>query len=300
MLNVRKILVRSLTLDFLDIFWEIDAVQSPEGRDHSIYDYDFYVLRSEAAMGPYSQVGGPFRDVYMFRDARVPLQHKWRSFYYKIRVVHRPSGESQEFGPANNTDPEPDLIAAEVIRLEGILFQEFIGRKCWVFPVRTFGPVCTCTDLALGRKTRSNHKTCFGTGWLGGFMSPVESLIQIDPHPKQSHPNSLQELQPGNTTARLTSFPPISPRDVIVEMENRRWRVVSVSNTQRLRSVLHQELVLHEIPKGDIEYDLPLNLDVMNVTPAAERNFSNPQNLEQDNAISDIFKFWGYPRGTNR
>lgn len=300
MINVRKLTVRSLVLDYLDVFWEIDSVPGVDGRPHEIYDYDFYVLRSEAAMGPYEQIGGPFRDTYRFRDIRVSLNHKWRSFYYKIRVVHRPSGDEEEFGPTSHTDPEPDLIAMEVNRLEDVLFREFIGRKCWVFPVRTFGPACTCNDLILGRKTRSNHPVCFGTGWLGGYMSPVESYVQIDPNPKSTQPNSLQEIYPSNTTARLTSFPPVSPRDILVELENRRWRVVSVATTQRLRSVLHQELVIHEIPKGDIEYDLPVTVDLAAQEPAAPRNFSNPQNLEQDETLSDIYKFWGHTRGTSR
>lgn len=302
MIEVTKLVVRSFTLDYLDIFWEISPVAGPqqESVPHEIYDFDFYVLRAEAPLGPYEQVGGPLRDVYRFRDTRVSLLHKWRTLHYKIKIVHRPSGEFTETAPTSSSDPEPDLIAAEVNRLEDILFREFVGRKCWLYPVRTFGPRCSCVDPILGRRARSNHKTCFGTGWFGGYHYPVESFIQFDPAPKQTIPNSLQEQQPSNTSARMISFPPVSPRDIIIESENRRWRVVSVSSTQRLRSVLHQELVLHEIPRGDIEYDLPVKVDVQNLTPSAERNFSNPQNVDRNGEYKDIFSFFGYARGTQR
>lgn len=297
MITVTKITVRSFTLDFLDVFWEISPVAGVEGQPHEIYDYDFYILRAEAPLGPYEQIGGPFRDLYHFRDIRTPLLHKWRALYYKVKVTHRPTGESSEFGPSSSNDAEPDLIAAEVNRLEDVLFREFIGRKCWLFPVRTFGPRCTCVDNVLGRKTRTGHTLCYGTGWLGGYHAPVECYIQIDPNPKNVRMTSLQEQQSNDTRARLISFPPVAPRDILVEADNKRWRVETSTPTQRLRSVLHQELVLHEIPRGDIEYNLPVNVDLKNLQAAAERNFTNPQNVEQNGSYQDILSFFGHSRG---
>ena len=302
MLPVTRITVRSFDLDSLDVFWEVGSLAGPtvDSQPHEIYDYEFYVLRSESALGPFDVIGGPFRDTYSFRDIRVSLLHKYRQYFYKIRVTHKPTGQSEEFGPSASFEAEPDLIAAEVIRQENILFREFIGRKCWVYNPRTFGPRCSCYDLSLGRRTRANHATCFGTGWLGGYLSPVEVHVQIDPSPKSIVPTSTGEQQNNNTTARLTPFPPINPRAILIESENRRWRVVSVTQTQRLRSVLRQELQLHEIPRGDIEYDLPVQVDPSKLLPAEERNFLNPQTVGNDEDYSDIFAVFGKPRGTLR
>lgn len=301
MIHVTRITVRSFNLDQLDIFWEISPVAAPQDAStpHEIYDYDFYILKSEAAMGPYAQIAGPLRDVYSLRDIQVHLLHKWRQFYYQIKVVHRDSGETETFGPASNLEPEPDLIAAEIIRQEDLLFREFVGRRCILFPARTFGPACSCFDVVTNRRTRSGCKLCFGTGWLGGFMSPVEVFVQIDPFPKTAQPNALQERQPGDTLGRMISFPPVAPRDILVESENRRWRVLTVTPTQRLRATVRQELQIHEIPKGDIEYGLPVNVDVKSLQPASERNFINAQNLDDDD-YSDIFAVYGHPRGALR
>lgn len=301
MIQVTKINVRSFNLDQLDVFWEISPVAAPqdESTPHEIYDYDFFVLSSEAAMGPYEVIGGPFRDVYNFRDNTVHLLHKWRQYYYKIRVVHRVSGDVAEFGPASSYEPEPDLIAAEIIRQEDLLFREFVGRKCVLFPARTFGPSCSCFDPYTNRRTRSQCKLCFGTGWMGGFMSPVLVYVQIDPFPKNSQTSSLQEVMPNDTVGRMISFPPVAPRDILVESENKRWRVLRVTPTQRLRSTVRQELQLHEIPKADIEYGLPINLDSKSLAPSAERNFTNPQNID-DEDFSDIFAAYGHPRGALR
>jgi len=303
MLNITKLWVRSFDVDHLDVFWEISALRGPSSdtTPHEIFDYEFYVLRSEAGMGPYDQVGGPLRDTYRFRDPRVSLLHKWRQYFYKIRVIHRPSGEEREFGPTASLEAEPDLIAADIIRQEDMLFREFIGRRSWLFPARTFGPHCSCYDSTLNRITRSNHLPCFGTGWLGGYLSPVEVFIQFDPNPKQTALPPTGEVLPSNTNARCSSFPPMNPRDILIEAENRRWRVVSVTPTQRLRAVVHQEIQLHEIPRSDIEYSLPLNIDPQQLAPASERNFKNAQNVEADaDSPQQLFAFWGHPRGSLR
>lgn len=299
MLNVTKLVVQSYNLDHLDVFWEIEALPYGDAENHDIFNYTFTVLRSEAAMGPYDKVGGPFRDVYHFRDTSVSMLHKWRQYYYKLKVTHLPSGEEQESGISASGSSPPDLIAAEIVRQEDVLFREFIGRRCVLFPARTFGPHCSCWDPVLQKKTRSAHLPCYGTGWLGGFMSPVECFIQIDPSPKQIHLTQWQEKQPGDTSGRMISFPPISPRDILVEAENRRWRVVSVSYTSRLRSVVHQELQLREVSRGDVEFALPINVDPT-ASPSAERNFTNPQNLENDGDYSDILAAFGHGRGMLR
>jgi hypothetical protein len=303
LLKVTKITVRSFDLDRIDVFWEIDAVkagQSPDLTQHEIYDYQFYVMRSEQPLGPYDIIGGPFRDpTYFFRDNKVSLLSLWRSFYYKIRVVHAPSGDTQDYGPASNDEPEPDRITRAIRFEEDVLIREFVGRKCWVFPVRTFGPRCNCWDPISSRKTRTNHAPCFGTGWLGGYMTPVECYVQIDPNPRNGSISSLGENQASPARGRLTSFPPLNPRDILVESENRRWRVDSVTPTERLRAVLHQELTLVEIPRGEIEYSLPVNVDLRTLQPASERNFSNSQNVGTgDGTYDDIITFYGTPRGS--
>ena len=301
--RVTSLRVRSFDLDHLDIFWEIAPVIGPKRDEdpHTIFDYDFYVLRSgDSPLGPYEQIAGPFRDQYMLRDMQVHLLHKWRQYFYKIRVVHRPTGEEELFGPSSSDEPEQDLIAAEIIRQEDLLFREFTGRKCWLFIARTFGPRCTCWDPVLSRRTRSSHALCFDTGFLGGFMSPIEVYVQIDPQGKNMNATSLGEMQPNDSSARMISFPPVSPHDILVETENLRWRVISSACTERLRSVVHQELRIHGIPKGDIEYALPMNVALQNLTTAANRNFTNPQNLEKDGDYSDIFSAFGHPRGSLR
>ena len=133
-------------------------------------------------------------------------------------------------------------------------------------------------------------------------MSPVKCFVQIDPFPKNVQLTTLGETQTQLTTGRMTHFPPVKPRDILVESGNIRWRIERVNTVQRLRAVVHQELVLHRIPQGDIEYNLPINIDLKSFEASAPRNFTNPQNLESssEDFYDDIFAVYGDPKGSSR
>ena len=296
MLTVTKFYARSFDLDRVDLFWEI------EDFDGNILQYDFYVLRSESPAGPFEILVGPFQDRYYFRDAKPTGNlHKHRNLYYKLRIVEKPTSKVKEFGPTAQL-AEMDLIALEIQRQEDMLFREHIGRMCWVFPVKTFGARCLCFDRNLGRRTRSNCPTCYDVGFLGGYLSPIECFIQFDPNAKETQLTSHREEQPEMCVGRLISFPPLKPKDIVVEAENIRWRVVRVPSTQRLRAIVHQEPQFKRIEPGDIEYKLPINIsDLKALSLTGERNFTSPQHCDDETDISNTLAIFGYrPRGTVR
>lgn len=296
MIQVTKLYARSFDLDHMDLFWEL-----ADFFDDNILGYDMYVLRSESPGGPWEILAGPFQDQYQFRDVSPALLHKWRTLFYKLRIINRTTTEMVEFGPTAQLG-EPDLIALEIMRQEDVLFREYVGRRCWLYPVRTFGAKCTCFDRVGGRRTRSNCLTCYDTGYIGGFLSPLECFVQFDPDPKSAQGSPSGEQQIRNSSARLISFPPVKPKDILIETENRRWRVATVAQTERLRARVHQELTIHELPKGDTEYKLPINIaDLRSLQPAAERNFTNPQHADNDADLKNILAVYnGSPRGTVR
>ena len=96
----------------------------------------------------------------------------------------------------------------------------------------------------------------------------LQRVIAFRDSPKSVQQLPITERQQVDTLARLPNFPLVKPRDIIVEAENRRWRVVKVSTTERLRHVVHQELQLHEITKGDIEFQLPIRKELENFEPS--------------------------------
>lgn len=283
MLQVKNVSVKSLDVDHLDVFWEIGDTYD------SAHDYTFVVERSESAMGPFDQVSEPFSDKYLYRDVIQNPFHRFRQYWYRIRVTRKLDGKVVHSEPARR-EARPDLVADEVRRLETLVFREHIGRTCWVFPVRTFGQRCPdCYDKVSRSRFRGNCLTCYDTTYVRGYLDPIATQIQIDPSPDTTRQQSTSETQEKNTTARLPYFPPLKPRDIIVEAENIRWQVSVVNATRRLRSILHQEVQLHRIPESDIEFKLPINIDELKTLETSpDREFTNPHHLE----AADDAEWW--------
>lgn len=291
MLEVKDLRVCSLDLNFHEISWAL------QDTNEDVFDYTFQVLRSEAAMGPFAPISVTFEDRYVFIDNALQVAHRWRIYFYTIRVTHKTSGKSQDFGPVSK-EPPADLYALEIRRHVQLLFQEHAGRRCWILPVRTFGQRCECWDPYKQKRTRSGCKLCFDTGFVRGYMHPIEIWGQIDPSPKTEQNTNVGSQQQVNTTARFGSFPPMKPRDVIIEAENLRWRVVSVTQTEKARARIHQELQIHRIPEKDVEFAIPLVLGTplkdLAITPA--RNYTNPTSLATaQQQLPDIFSLYTDP-----
>lgn len=293
MLKVTKLKVRSLNLDYLDLQWEI------EDTEESPYDYTFQMERSEGPMGPWDPVSKEFSDRYFFRDVMTNQGYKHRQYWYRIKIT-RKSDSEVTYSSSVAQKAEADLIALEVRRLESMLFEEFVGRQCYLFPVRTFGQRCSCFDHVSGQRLRSQCLDCFDTTYIRGYHDPISVWVQFDPGGKHIEVHQpYTETTQSNTAARMTDFPPCKPRDLIVEAgENARWRVERVGTTQRLRATLHQELTLHGIPRSDIEFKVPVNVDsVMDLVVSPPRNFNNAQHLgatEDEDYFSEVMKVWGH------
>jgi hypothetical protein len=288
-LEVVNIKVRSLSVDFNEVSWEVPV------STLDALDYTFQVLRSESIEGPYLDLSPTFEDRYIFVDNTLKGPQRDRQTHYKIRVTHKASGEVVDYGPASRS-PEVDLIAGELQTHLVMLMREFAGRRSWVLPARTFGQRCSCWNETLRKRTRSGCRTCYDRGFVRGYLSPIEMWSSIDPNPATNQTSQVGKLQQSDTTGRAGYWPPLKPDDLLIEPENKRWRIRKVSKPQHGRVGIYQELELHEIPSSDIEYLIPLELDddLRNIFFSPERNFTNPFDLSEDGGdLSDVFALYG-------
>lgn len=289
-INAQDLKVRSLDVDLNEVSWEL----APTTED--IFDYTFQVTRSEAPEGPYELLTVEMEDLYLFIDNAIRRNHIHMRLYYKLRIKHKASGDFKEFGPVAR-DPDPDLIAVELRKHMNLLFREFIGRRCWVMPVRTFGQRCVnCYNVITGKRRISGCSSCFDTSFVRGYHNPIEAWVSIDPPPKTEQNTGIGPLQTQVTTARMGYWPPLKTRDVLIEGENIRWRITQVNQTEQLRAAVHQEIQIHRIPPSDIEYKIELDLGaaLKDLWLGPSRNFTNPHNLEnfKDEEIPDIFSMY--------
>ena len=97
---------------------------------------------------------------------------------------------------------------------------------------------------------------------------------------------------------RLGYYPSVKPDDLIVEPENKRWRVIQQNQTEHSRAPVHQELQVHRVQESDIEYSIPVKFEdaLPNLYFTPERNFTNPQNLSNVGAdkLPGIFSIYRY------
>ena len=285
MLTCKNIRVRSFDLDYIDLYWEI----SPTTED--IFDYDFYVEKSDHEFSGYFHLVGPFQDAYRFRDSTVRGQSSlFRNWYYRIRVVDRASSEEAYYPEQGGVTLRamPDLYALEMARDTRLRLQEFEGRKVWVFPIRTFGQICSvCVDLITQRKKRADCPVCFDTKWVGGFHQPIETYMRILSPPEATSMADLQEVQNVNGSGSLSNYPEIHPRWIVVELENRRWRIgEGVKKVEKARALVRQDFPLHQIVRGDIEFALPVNLTSPEEEGASPpRKYTNAQDIGTDIGI---------------
>lgn len=293
-LRVTNLRVLSLSVDYNEVYWDVPDTLA------DVLDYTFQVLRSEAPMGPWEELSPELEDRYMFVDNIVKVGNIYRKWFYLLRVKHKESGLVTEYGPEQK-EPVPDLIAEELRRHLGLLFSEFNGRRCWVFPARTMGQRCAeCWNPRLQKRTTSGCRTCYDTGFVRGYHHPIEAWIQFDPVTKNEQASPQGRLQQTSTTAKMGAFPPIKPDDLIVEGENKRWKVRSVDETEHGRAPVLQNLGVHLLPTTDIEYLIPVILDddLKNISFNPTRNYVNAQNLtnEPRREVDYDFVYRLYPR----
>lgn len=291
-INVTKIRVRSLDLDFNEISWEIDSFLSSRA---DILDFTFSILRSESPEGPFEQIAPPFTDRYLFIDNSIGAGNIFRRYYYRIRITEVATNLTKD-SASTTLEPDADLVATELRKHMNLLFREFTGRRCWVLPARTFGQRCECWDDRIKKRTRSGCRTCYDTGFIRGYLSPIEAWIAVDPTANAQQQTNVGEMQQQNTTARLGFYPSLKPRDLIVEPENARWRVVTISQTEQVRAAVHQEISMHLIPRSDVEYAVELDLGhaLRDLWLSPSRNFTNPQSLEtfENEEVPQIYELY--------
>ena len=116
-------------------------------------------------------------------------------------------------------------------------------------------------------------------GWIGGYYVPVEVFIKIEDSALSIQGRNEGDRVIKNASAKMATFPPVVPRDLIIDNENRRWRVHTVFKPTRLGSPIRQELQLHKIPEASMEYKIDLPVDIHSVQAIPYRESTLPSSL---------------------
>lgn len=271
----------SITVDYATassvlVRWYI----SPTSLDLSAVDV--HIERAYSVSGPFDLVGiVPASAVPEFTDPDIHLLSKHTTPFYRLRAgdtVTAPTG----------LGPPQDIYGLEATNRFELILREFAGRRVLVLTKRTGGQRCPeCWDALKNKVSRSNCKTCFATGFAGGFYSPRETWAMKPPSAVIAQLTQLIKLEPDDLAFWMSNTPTLSPGDCIVSAEGTRYRVLQNRPLEKAWSATRQTISARTLSRDQVEYDIPIPPDIWEVTSltaGALREHIRAHNLEDHQA----------------
>ncbi len=268
--NIRKVtpLYRLPEDNGVYIQWDISKPPSA--------DLTFTLERAGGPEGPYTQLITNLRSYQFFDDLRdLPLPTEGqtkenlnflslvRTVYYRVTAKATTGETASAISEIENFLPDRQRLLARKMQRDLALTFKFNGVDVYILKRKHWGVRCVrCFDKLTKKVTESKCPTCFGTGFEGGYETPVAIKGRF------GAPNSSTDLVPQgkSDTNRLRficlDYPRMDPDDIIVDkLQNQRFLVEKQSQTELRRNTVHQSLVVSELSHDSIEYRIAVNSD---------------------------------------
>jgi len=230
MLTLKSLSVSSFNVDQLTLTWEFKSTK----ESFSEYILDVYRSESPGTVGSglsgYDLVAsGIASDTYAYSDTSIDnLYDPFRKWYYKLDIkstvpAQVPASQVQPETPAYVNDSSLDKVYKEILRRKTRILAKFTGRDLYILKRRTYGTYCTlCYDDVLFRPTDPACTECHGTGFKTGYFPAIAAKGMINGAPKMNQITMFGEFMPSDAILNILNYPPLRPRDVIVDNINRR------------------------------------------------------------------------------
>lgn len=187
-----------------------------------------------------------------------------RQIYYKITIT-----DSAGTSASALRELDPDLplrqrlLKRKILRDESLAFRKFNGVPLAVLKRRHWGDRCTvCFDKLTRRVTKSKCETCYGTGFTGGYFTPVRIMGRFGATNVQTQLTPQGNADISKSRVIILDYPQIEVYDFIVDMQaNKRYTVETVHQTELRTVTVHQELTVSEVARDSVEYRIPVNTD---------------------------------------
>jgi len=190
-----------------------------------------------------------------------------RTIYYKITATASTGAVAFSInGVKTALPPRQERLERKIKRDLAVGFK-FNGTSAYILKRKHWGVRCRkCFDVLTKKVTNSKCPVCFGTGFEGGYETPVLITGRF------TAPNSNTDMTPqglSDTTKMrfiCADYPDIDPLDVIVDKyRNHRFIVQQQSETELRRNTIHQSMVISFLSTDSAEYQIPVNTDMVPV-----------------------------------
>ena len=187
--------------------------------------------------------------------------NQWEDFYYTVVPVHASTLVSGVIPTPTRLETQMDLTAREIIRRKYLALKLSHGGKTFqILKRKKSGSKCTeCFDPILQRRTKEECTTCFDTSWIGGYFAPITITATIGAAARRTLIELFGEWESQDTFLRMGPYPVLSSQDILIDEQNRRWRVVDNSPTEKGQYIVTQQCRLTRIHNTDVVYQYPIS-----------------------------------------
>jgi len=250
-------------------------------------DYNFEIEYSLAPICGFEKVLDDEGDVVVIDGAVGPLswdhttlkQYNFNNvYYYRIHAILKTD-------PSQSSYSDPVLVANEadgfhlvMQEAENILYDMFYGEPTYLIKKKVSGVRCTnCWSDNKQQRTLTHCDVCNGSGFIDGYYCAILVQMADDSEDRKSDSQRNFEDVYDSKRSRMSNYPMVKPKDLIVTVgDYKRYVVMHVETTKLPRHattgallskqnyVVSQLITLQELNPDDNEY----NIDITSLLPS--------------------------------
>jgi len=188
--------------------------------------------------------------------------------------------------PVGSMDIENlDYIWKEAIRRNQWILEQG-GERVRLFVMKVAGVPCQCdqTDpksLEFNKQPSNRCRSCFGTGWVGGYEGPYDVIVAPDDSERRVSQSEYGRRKEHTYEVFMGPSPVMSQRDFMVKQNNDRYSIGPVRRPSARGNILQQHFNIAYIEANDIRYLVPID-GYENITWPGTRYTYYPWRLPRD------------------
>lgn len=226
----------------------------------SFADYDIYLERSESPDEGYVRLTKITPSFNSYTDEDFRLFRFWKDAYVRVSIAPK-DGSDAYYSEATRIAYPPDVEALEFIRRLEITLGNYkygTGMSCLAFLRMHGGQSCSeCYDPLKRRVIKSHCSTCYTVGYEGGFYNPIPLHVAFSPDQKQVAITDRGRESVSRHNAYTTPYPILNSGDLIYDPRMMRlWTVQAISQVEKRRHPVKQNLTLEEVDKSSVFYQM--------------------------------------------
>lgn len=151
-----------------------------------------------------------------------------------------------------------DYIWREAIRRNRWILEQG-GERVRLFLRKNVGIPCPCIPDTHHKQPQADCLRCYGTGFLGGYEGPYESIIAPDDAEKRISQKDIGRTVEHTYEAWTGPVPLLSMRDFLVKINGERYSIGAVRMPTNRGMVLQQHFNIGHLDEKDIRYKVPMD-----------------------------------------